>query len=91
MTITPLGAAVEPEVYCRKARLSAVVPASRQSAARAGSSPSVATSSSPRQAAALACRPASWAASEDSVRAKRAWASSATASRRGRVRAERGG
>ncbi len=41
MTMTPLGAAVEPEVYCRKARLSPLIPGSRQASAAPGAISSI--------------------------------------------------
>ena len=43
VTITPRGAAVEPEVYCRKARVRPAAPGSRQARAADASRASVAT------------------------------------------------
>ncbi len=91
MTITPLGSAVEPEVYCRKASVPRPEPGSRQPAAAAASSWSVASRRTAASSGTAAARPPSFAARSAVVSARAGRASRAMARRRGRLRLERGG
>jgi len=90
LTMTPLGAPVEPDVYCRKTRLSGPTGGFVHGGDWAGSS-SLSSHGTWPSAPPRACKAASWPAIPAVVSARAGPASSAINCKRGRVRAFVGG
>ena len=88
---TPLGTAVEPEVYWMKASVPGVTSGGRHACSQPGSSASVATQRSEASSGAWLVSPSTRSRMELVVSTRVAWASSAMARSRGSVRCRRVG
>jgi hypothetical protein len=89
VSITPLGRPVEPEVYCKNARVSSVMSGRAQAAPAEGSSSSVESHESAASSGAWGINISAKLATKAVVSTKRGWASATMPRRRGRVRARR--